>query len=140
MSAVRRSWRQPEVRCGGATVLRADGGSSNRVVGNGRGTKAGSLAGSSTYGTSQADHEVADLEESAEVGETGDFAGHDQRLDLTLEAVALLAAPPLDRLSLRRSISTSPMVSATHFAACASLVRRKIFVAGCDSMVSASRP
>ncbi len=39
-----------------------------------------------------------------------------------------------------RSISTSPIVSEIHFAACGSLVRRKILVAGCDSIASASWP
>ena len=47
---------------------------------------------------------------------------------------------PFERLSRIRSISTSPMVSEIHFAACGSLVRRKILVAGCESIASASWP
>ena len=47
---------------------------------------------------------------------------------------------PEDLDSFNRSTSTSPSVSEIHFAARGSEVLKKIFVAGCESMASASWP
>lgn len=47
---------------------------------------------------------------------------------------------PMLRDSFRRSTSISPMLSEIHLAARGSEVFRKIFVAGCESIASASWP
>jgi hypothetical protein len=85
-------------------------------------------------GKVQADDQVLQFQVAPEGWEPADLARHDQRLDLPFQTEAPLAVLPFDRLSRIRSISTSPMVSEIHFAAWGSLVRRKTFVAGCDSI------